>query len=698
MLAILQLASSFGSGAFAASAPSPLPPVPQQDDRFGIVQAAEATDRAVQAGTRWERFVFQWSAYQPNGPSDWPAADPNLPGYVRDDLIASQVQAGIAPVGVVLGTPGWAARDSSGPISPPKGLALAYNDPNNTWGQFMAKLSARYKGRVDRWVIWNEPDQYADGQQRTWTGSFGDFYQLVKVADQAIKSANPSATVVVGGMTYWWDQRNQRTQYLDSMLDVEAQDPTAAANGYYFDAVDVHTYSNPLNSYLAPVVFHQIMQKHGFDKAVWTSEMNVVPNDDPASPQPTGPFRASMDQQASYMIEASALALAGNVAKLSVYKMRDTGGEGSGELYGLVRDDGSPRPAYVAWQFAVRTFGQVDSAVYTWGGSDNPPSQAQVQALIASNTNRVQWVWPAALNQVVLRKGSQRITVVWDASNQAISASIPVTGTNPVLYDKFGRQLSLPPAANGAYQLALEASSNNSDPRDPSLYLVGGSPVILIEDVSRGATSTAAPTAPPVQIAAPATQTAGAVPSTARVAPAAGDSSAQYFDATGHNVGGPFLQFYRAHGGLDIFGYPRTEAIQDRGQTVQYFQRARMELHPELAGTPYEISLTLLGDQVTADRRPFPTSAPFPGGADRVYFPQTKHSLSLGFLRYFTTRGGLDVFGYPTSEEIQEGGYTVQYFQRARFEYHPEFAGTRYEVELGLLGDQVLRQVGALGP
>ncbi|HEU5424150.1 MAG TPA: murein L,D-transpeptidase, partial [Nitrolancea sp.] len=56
----------------------------------------------------------------------------------------------------------------------------------------------------------------------------------------------------------------------------------------------------------------------------------------------------------------------------------------------------------------------------------------------------------------------------------------------------------------------------------------------------------------------------------------------------------------------------------------------------------------------------------------------------------------LAVFGYPISEEFQEQNpadgkmYTVQYFERARFEYHPEFKGTPYEVELGLLGRQTM--------
>ncbi|MGH2353936.1 MAG: hypothetical protein ACRDJN_20215, partial [Chloroflexota bacterium] len=82
---------------------------------------------------------------------------------------------------------------------------------------------------------------------------------------------------------------------------------------------------------------------------------------------------------------------------------------------------------------------------------------------------------------------------------------------------------------------------------------------------------------------------------------------------------------------------------------------------------------------------------------------ETGHNVYGGFLTYFTTNGGLEAFGYPITEEFQEPNqdgtgrdYTVQYFQRARFEYHPEFAGTPYEVQLGLLGSEILRQRGWL--
>ena len=102
--------------------------------------------------------------------------------------------------------------------------------------------------------------------------------------------------------------------------------------------------------------------------------------------------------------------------------------------------------------------------------------------------------------------------------------------------------------------------------------------------------------------------------------------------------------------------------------------------------------LGLLGDDVTAPVRPFPRGGAFASGDEHRWYAETGHGLHYGFLRYFDTRGGLDIFGYPISEELTENGFTAQYFQRARFEYHPEHAGTPYEVQLGLVGDQVLQQ------
>ncbi len=89
---------------------------------------------------------------------------------------------------------------------------------------------------------------------------------------------------------------------------------------------------------------------------------------------------------------------------------------------------------------------------------------------------------------------------------------------------------------------------------------------------------------------------------------------------------------------------------------------------------------------------------PFASGAERAFFPETGHSLSGEFKRYWERQGGLAIFGFPTSEELVENGtdgqpYTVQYFERHRFEFHPE-AAAPYNVQLSRIGDDVLRLTG----
>ncbi len=175
-----------------------------------------------------------------------------------------------------------------------------------------------------------------------------------------------------------------------------------------------------------------------------------------------------------------------------------------------------------------------------------------------------------------------------------------------------------------------------------------------------------------------------------RHASAAPASSSQLFSATGHTVSGAFLDAYYRLGGLPIIGYPITEQVNENGYQVQYFERERFEYHPENAGTPYEVLLSRLGYELSKPLQPF---APGQQGSAGIYFAQTNHSLNGEFLRYWNDKGGLSLFGYPISEQFTENGILTQYFERARFEYHPEaLASTGYAVELGLLGVAYLQQ------
>jgi hypothetical protein len=187
----------------------------------------------------------------------------------------------------------------------------------------------------------------------------------------------------------------------------------------------------------------------------------------------------------------------------------------------------------------------------------------------------------------------------------------------------------------------------------------------------------------------------------ALAAPAADQSNGTafaYFPETGHNIGLAIKRFYDSHGGVDIFGLPLTELFDEDGMKVQYFERARFELHPELP-PEYYVSLTLLGRHFT-EGRPEPAFQWIPTnpGGDRTYFPDSGHTLGGAFRGFWQGRGGLAAFGFPISEEFgeinpQDGKfYVVQYFERARFELHPENVGTPYEVQLGQIGRQFLNE------
>ncbi len=186
--------------------------------------------------------------------------------------------------------------------------------------------------------------------------------------------------------------------------------------------------------------------------------------------------------------------------------------------------------------------------------------------------------------------------------------------------------------------------------------------------------------------------------------------TAVYYPQTHHAVGGAFMKYWTNGGGLTRFGFPVTEetAIKDNtGKmiTVQFFERVRMEYHPENAGTQYEVLLGQLGRELAGNRN----DRPFQGVSEStkselnddsaLYFPETKHTASNSFRLYWQANGGLPIYGYPLSQEFTERNaddgntYSVQYFERVRFEWHPEVKGGT--VLIGLMGKSSAQTIKA---
>jgi N-acetyl-anhydromuramyl-L-alanine amidase AmpD len=79
-----------------------------------------------------------------------------------------------------------------------------------------------------------------------------------------------------------------------------------------------------------------------------------------------------------------------------------------------------------------------------------------------------------------------------------------------------------------------------------------------------------------------------------------GSPTYRFFAETGHGIDGGFRTYWEANGGLDIFGFPLSEEVQDQGRTTQFFQRCVMRYFPEFKGTAYEVQLDLLGATAAA--------------------------------------------------------------------------------------------------
>jgi hypothetical protein len=175
-------------------------------------------------------------------------------------------------------------------------------------------------------------------------------------------------------------------------------------------------------------------------------------------------------------------------------------------------------------------------------------------------------------------------------------------------------------------------------------------------------------------------------------------------------IDGRFAEFWQQNGGLPVFGLPKSPASQQQveGKTylVQLFERNRFELHPENA-RPYDVLLGRLGDDLLKRQGRDWNTFPKVGGPPQpgcLFFGQTGHSTCGSILRMyrangleFDGRGGkseaesLALFGLPLSEpqveDTPNGKFTVQWFERARFEVHPENSAP-YDVLLGLLGNE----------
>ena len=164
-----------------------------------------------------------------------------------------------------------------------------------------------------------------------------------------------------------------------------------------------------------------------------------------------------------------------------------------------------------------------------------------------------------------------------------------------------------------------------------------------------------------------------------------------YVEVTGHTIREPFLAFFNANGGVGRFGYPRTDAIDEDGKTVQYFQRSRLEIVSNEDGE--HVVQSPLGTILRTGADPSVASSQSTSSST-----QTQYAVDQVFINFYASNNGRESLGSPiapAADEVQVNGATLytQYFEFARLEHH---SGAESPILLGLIGDEYLTQKGWL--
>ena len=429
------------------------------DYRFGAVETHAASAAATSLGVGWTRVTFRWNEIQLNGPEEW------NDGPISDAALAKELACGRQVVGLIVTTPGWATDVGIGP-GVPQGLYLPNDDPHNYWANFVRTTVSRYAGRIDHWIIWNEPD-IPNSQHMSWGGSVKDFVQLLRVAYTVAKETNPNTVIHMSAVTHWWNEH-----WFGQFLDTLVADPNAAANNYYFDAATLHIYFQPETVYDLTAHYYRLLHNRNIYKPIWIAETNAAPSQDPAWPVPDAQFNVSLEEQAFYILQSLSLGIAAGAERIAVYKMADTETDRAAnpEPFGLVRMDGSRRPAFSAYRVAMNYLSDFRGG--TWDRRDE-------------------------ISAVTIDRGTRTTTVLWARTPEPQTAMIAARTNRALLVDVWGSAYYVYPE-RGYYFVDLPGANCAQG------CLIGGAPYMLVEEASSGANTAqppASPTPPPVEIA-----------------------------------------------------------------------------------------------------------------------------------------------------------------------------------------------------
>ena len=241
----------------------------------------QAVRLAAQAGFKWLRQEFPWEDIEIHGKGDFEDRrhDPARSAWEKyDHIVALAEQYDMRLIVRISNPPAWsrAEGNEAGSYAPP--------DEFSDFAEFAGAVAARYRGRLQYYQLWNEPNIYPEWGNYTIDPEA--YVELLKAGAAAIRAGDPDAVIIAGALAATIDldgTTNPGRSFSDLLFLQRMYDAGAAP---YFDVMATQGYglwSGPTDRRMHPRVMNfgrpqfirdLMVANDDGHKPIWISEMN----------------------------------------------------------------------------------------------------------------------------------------------------------------------------------------------------------------------------------------------------------------------------------------------------------------------------------------------------------------------------------------------------------------------------------------
>lgn len=306
------------------------------------------------------------------------------------------------------------------------------------YAEYCKFMAEHFKGKIDTFEIWNEPDLYTKADGSEVTGK--DYAKLVIAAHNAITAVQPEATVVVGALT----EAIGSEDFLREMLAVEGIEKCIdvlsvhpyANTGYY---ADENTYRPNRNILLNVNIVKKALDDAGLENIpVWITEYGTSSN--------SGSSGYTEEEQAINLVRASVLARTEpRVEKIFIYNLKEKGKDETAleDNFGVLEySKMKAKPAFLALSYMNSVIG---GAEFKSIEADTTILSRKLSKVSFENTNRDESIFVLWGNKTI--NSTAEINIVYDRDDTAAEAIDNTiysykNGTTRV-FDLYGNEINI---------------------------------------------------------------------------------------------------------------------------------------------------------------------------------------------------------------------------------------------------------------